>query len=441
MKKQTIPPAAPHELRVAGTTSTETNERNEPNKKRLPGVAYLLLTGDGEAFDQAALWRQYFRTCDPTRATANLYVHTYKKTFDPETLTVSGAVDEKAKAWKNLFDTEPGLGSVHFVPRIHTAWGELVPVMWWLVVNALQEDHGGGKNEQFVFLSEGHVPLKNCTFVHEELLEQREKKAAFGLKKQKQEQELQAQSGSALQQASKSGFLEADQHGPGRGGETLAKNSSSASATGTGTGPARNDDVDLKEVDEEPQVEEVSRTSSKVCMVPEQAVETMDPGTESGCIFVQSLESQVPRHHQWGTLSRPDAELFKKYILLGLNLYFANLVHQKVGTTTYDAANIGASDEFIFGSTLLIANMIQQRKTFESFYNVSETNAKAGVVQVSSRKRFLLENGVKSDCTTFLHWRRCLAGTGLEQPYVSEVVLVGGGAARKAKNRGRSGTE
>merc|ERR1712048_82070 len=80
----------------------------------------------------------------------SLYLHQYK----PETQEA----EEARQQWTKL--------GARFIPTVKTGWGQLAGVMFALLWEALADPH----NAQFVFTSEGTVPLKSADYVYSYLM-------------------------------------------------------------------------------------------------------------------------------------------------------------------------------------------------------------------------------------------------------------------------------
>eukprot|EP00392_Amoebophrya_sp_AT5.2_P019751 g20732.t1 len=134
----------------------------EGKKKK---VAYLIMGPETAAFDQKKVWEEYFENCP--QESANLYVHAFKATSE-----VLEKGDTDIDSWKQKLQKVGG--KAKFVPTVKTGWGQLVGGMWWLTVNALADP----ENEQFLFVSQDSVPLKDCKSVTEALLRPPDKGSA-----------------------------------------------------------------------------------------------------------------------------------------------------------------------------------------------------------------------------------------------------------------------
>eukprot|EP00392_Amoebophrya_sp_AT5.2_P002814 g2819.t1 len=141
-------------------------EKGKPGVKTGRGkkIAYLVLSDEAGAFHQEGVWARYFETCP--HDVANLYVHASNSTSENLERAATREEKEKVESWKKRL--QAGGGEAKFVPKVHTAWGELAVAQWWLVINALQN----AENEQFVFLSRDAVPLKDCRTVSDILLQE-----------------------------------------------------------------------------------------------------------------------------------------------------------------------------------------------------------------------------------------------------------------------------
>eukprot|EP00392_Amoebophrya_sp_AT5.2_P015733 g15949.t1 len=127
-------------------------------------IAYLVLSDEASTFHQEGVWARYFETCP--HDVANLYVHASdSKSANLERDATRGE-KEKVESWKKRLQARGG--EAKFVPKVRTAWGQLIVAEWWLVVNALQN----AENEQFVFLPRDAVPLKDCKTVSDVLLQE-----------------------------------------------------------------------------------------------------------------------------------------------------------------------------------------------------------------------------------------------------------------------------
>eukprot|EP00392_Amoebophrya_sp_AT5.2_P014848 g15016.t1 len=121
------------------TTSSKTKNKKKDSSKK-PAVAYLLTAED-------------------------LY-----GPIDLENEMIKGKKGNKnfpdfpEQAWKRTLKARKG--EAKFVKKVHQAWGELVGVMHWATLNALQNPN----NQHFVFLPQDAVPLKSCKHVTRMLL-------------------------------------------------------------------------------------------------------------------------------------------------------------------------------------------------------------------------------------------------------------------------------
>jgi len=109
-------------------------------------VALLFMTKD--AIDQHNLWHNWISSAE--RDEFSVYIHQYARSSD--------AAARQRASWASL--------GVNFIPLVKTGWGQLSGVEYALLWEALRDP----LNSQFVFLSEGHVPLKSPGFVYDYLM-------------------------------------------------------------------------------------------------------------------------------------------------------------------------------------------------------------------------------------------------------------------------------
>lgn len=113
-------------------------------------VAFLFMVKD--KIHQQLVWKAFFS--DPQAAGKwNVYVHRYIPSSE-----------KQPDLWKDFVDQ--GQGTVVFIPRVKTNWGQLAGVEVALFRAALQNP----ENHYFVLLSEGHVPFKSFGYVHDYIM-------------------------------------------------------------------------------------------------------------------------------------------------------------------------------------------------------------------------------------------------------------------------------
>lgn len=125
-------------------------QRGPQPSAKVKKVAYMFMMKD--SVDQDELWQTFFKGA--TRGTHSIYFHQYSANTQVAAAT--------RKHWSRF--------GVHYIPGVKTGWGQLAGVEFALLWEALRDP----ANAQFVFLSEGHVPLKSASYVYDYLMRESE---------------------------------------------------------------------------------------------------------------------------------------------------------------------------------------------------------------------------------------------------------------------------